>query len=81
MALWTFKCFLSEQRRDLIDEWYQELPPAAQAKFDTLLEHLRDTPHAQWNSDIVCRLTDSDGIYEIRFHYRTDSLSHFSIDT
>jgi hypothetical protein len=70
MALWTFKCFLSEQRRDLIDEWYQELPPAAQAKFDTLLEHLRDTPHAQWNSDIVCRLTDSDGIYEIRFKIR-----------
>jgi hypothetical protein len=70
MSLWTFKCFLSEQRRDIIDEGYQGLPSAAQAKFDTILEHLRDTPNGQWNSNIVCALTDSDGIYEIRFKVR-----------
>src|SRR5690349_7024534 len=70
MPLWVFKCFLSENGRDVIDAWYQELAPAAQAKFDTILEHLRDAPHTQWSTHFVYPLTDSDGIYEIRFKIR-----------
>ena len=70
MPLWTFKCFLSEQGKDVIDEWYAELPPAAQGKFDIILEHLRDTPNTQWNPNLVKPLTNSDGIFEIRFKVR-----------
>lgn len=51
----------------MINDWYYELPPGAQRKFDTILEHLRDTPHTQWSPHLVYPLTDSDGIYEIRF--------------
>jgi hypothetical protein len=70
MPLWTFKCFLSEQGEDVIDAWYAALPPAAQGKFDTILEHLRDTPHTQWNPNLVKSLTDSDGLFELRFKVR-----------
>jgi len=70
MALWTFKCFLAEQRRNIMGDWYEELPIAARAKFDTMLEQLRDTPNSRWNPKMVCQLTDSDSIYEIRFKIR-----------
>jgi hypothetical protein len=70
MALWIFKCFLSEHGRDVIDEWYRGLSPRAQRKFDTILEYLRDTPHTQWSPHLVFPLADSDGIYEIRFKVR-----------
>ncbi len=68
MALWIFKCFLSEAGTDLIDDWYRDLPEAAQSKIDTILEHLRDTPHVQWPTNIVKPV--GDGILEIRFQVR-----------
>jgi hypothetical protein len=70
MVLWVVKCFLSEHGRDVIDEWYCALSASAQRKFDTILEHLRDTPHTQWSTHLVYPLADSDGIFEIRFKIR-----------
>src|SRR5438132_13951361 len=67
MPLWTFKCFLSEGGRDLIDDWYAELPPKAKAKFDNLLEHFRDNPHHKWGNNYLKALVGYDGIFEIRF--------------
>lgn len=51
----------------MIDEWYAELPPKAQAKFDNLLEHFRDNPHHKWGSNYFKSLVGFDGIFEIRF--------------
>ena len=65
--MWTFKCFVSENDRDLIDEWYAELPPKAQAKFDSLLEHFRDNPHHRWGGNYFQPLVGYESIFEIRF--------------
>jgi hypothetical protein len=70
MNLWIFKGFLSESGRDLFQEWYEQLPERAQAKFDTILSYLRDTPHTQWPTTIVYPLSGTHGIYEIRFKIR-----------
>ena len=51
-------------------EWYCGLSDQGQAKFDTMLEHLRDTPHGQWPTNWFLPLTGYDGIYEIRFRVR-----------
>ena len=67
MALWTFKCFLSQSGRDLIDDWYTGLPVKAQAKFDSLIEHFRDNPHHRWGSNYFKSLVGYEGIFEIRF--------------
>jgi len=69
-ALWTFKGFLSENGRDIFQEWYEQLPERAQAKFDTILEYLRDTPQTQWSTTLVLALTETEGIFEIRFKIR-----------
>jgi hypothetical protein len=70
MALWIFKGFLSENGRDIFKEWYEQLSVGAQAKFDTILEYLRDTPHTQWPTTFVLALTEAEGIFEIRFKIR-----------
>ena len=70
MALWIFKGFLSESGRDIFQEWYEQLPARAQAKFDTILEYLRDTPHTQWFTIVVLPLSEAEGIFEIRFKIR-----------
>ena len=70
MAVWIFKGFLSESGRDLFQEWYEQLPERAQAKFDTILEYLRDTPHTQWSTTVVLPLSEAEGIFEIRFKIR-----------
>jgi hypothetical protein len=62
-----FKCFLSERGDDLIDEWYEEIGPKAQAKLDAILEHFRDTPNHMWGKKHFKQLVGYDGIYEIRF--------------
>ncbi len=67
MSLWTFKCYISEFGVDYVGEWYENLPPKAQAKLDTILEHFRDTPHTEWSSNHFFPLTGHEGIYEIRF--------------
>lgn len=67
MPPWVFKCFVSETGADYFADWYESLPPKAQAKFDTLLEHFRDTPHTQWSTNHFFPLTSHGGIYEIRF--------------
>jgi hypothetical protein len=66
MPLWIFKCFLSETGRDLIDEWYNSLPIKTRAKFDTIIEHLRDNPHTSWGG-YISPLTGHEGIFEIKF--------------
>lgn len=67
MPLWTFKCFLSQSGRDLIDDWYAELPHKAQAKLDNLIEHFRDNPHHKWGSNYLKPLVGYEAIFEVRF--------------
>lgn len=68
MTCYVFKTFITEGGDHVFDLWYRTLLPEAQAKFDTRIEYLRDTPAHQWNPKCAKHLTDSDGIYEIRFH-------------
>ncbi len=71
MASWVVKCYLAENGKDVIDEWYQnELAIDEQAKFDQILEYMTDTPHHQWHSKIVKALKGYEGILEIRFKVR-----------
>jgi len=62
-----FKCYVDAGGDDVIDDWYNELPAKAQAKFDTLLEHFRDNPNTKWGSNHFKPLVGYDGIFEIRF--------------
>ena len=67
MGLWKFKSYLTESGehgRDVIDDWYNALPVKAQAKFRTLLEHLRDMP-LPW--PLVLSKPLEQGISELRF--------------
>lgn len=66
MSLWAFKCFTSENGRDLIDEWLEALPIKARAKFLIVIEHLRDNPHTAW-VPFVEPLTGYEQIFEIKF--------------
>lgn len=67
MVIWTFKCYLDENGKDVIDEWYESLSPREQARFDKLLEHFRDSPLTAWGSNYFKQLEGYEGIYEIRF--------------
>jgi hypothetical protein len=51
----------------VVDEWYDTLPPKAQAKLDTLIEHFKDLPHTKWGSNYLKELEGYEGIFEIRF--------------
>lgn len=70
MNQWVFKCYISEQEKDVMGHWYNDLPVKAQAKFDTILEYLRDTPHNEWGNNICKPVTGYKGIFEIRFQVR-----------
>jgi len=70
MPVWIVKGFFSEYGRDIFQEWYEQLPERAQAKFDAILEYLRDTPHTQWSTAVVLPLSEAEGIFEIRFKIR-----------
>jgi hypothetical protein len=72
MPLWVFYCFLSEHSRDVMDVWYNDQAVGVQARFRTILQHLRDTPRSQWNPHLVCPITMElyRGLYEIRFQVR-----------
>lgn len=68
MVIWTFKCFLDESGQDVMDDWYEnELTVKAQARFDKILEHFRDSPLTAWGSNYFKQLEGYEGIYEIRF--------------
>ena len=69
MSLWTFKQFVRGDKKP-IKAWYDELPNEAQAKFDVVLEQLRDTPNTDWSASLVKRLTGYRGIYEIRLRVK-----------
>lgn len=68
IPLWTFKGYLDERGVNVIDTWYEnELPVAAQARFDKILEHFRDSPLTSWGGNHFFPLTGHKGIYEVRF--------------
>jgi Phage derived protein Gp49-like (DUF891) len=67
MKLWTFKSYLDANGCDVMTEWYDELPPKAQARFDKILEHFRDSVLTDWGSNYFKQLHGSEGIYEVRF--------------
>lgn len=50
----------------MVKHEYMNLPPKAQAKFDTIIEHLRDNPHTNWGG-YISPLTGHEGIFEIKF--------------
>jgi hypothetical protein len=53
-----------------MSDWYAETPPKAQAKFDKILDFLRDNPNNLWPSEWFKPLTGYDGIFEIRYKIR-----------
>lgn len=67
MSLWVFKSYLTESGehgRDVINDWYNDLPVKAQAKFRVVLEQLRDKP-LPWPQVLSKPLEQ--GISELRF--------------
>lgn len=66
MNLWTFKGYVNENGVNVFDEWYKELPPAAQAKVDWLIDELFPTRQfIDWGAKYIKKITDD--IYEVRF--------------
>ena len=45
---WSFRCFLSARRRDVVDDWYRGLDDRAQAAFDTRMRFLKQQPITGW---------------------------------
>ena len=43
-SYWKFRDFLSSSGRNVIDEWYKDLPAAGRAEFDALLSALAVLP-------------------------------------
>ena len=68
--IWTFKGYVAEDGKAVMEEWYESLPPKAQAKLSTILEHMADNHHTDRNSNHVFRLSGYKGIYEIRCRIR-----------
>jgi len=68
IPLWTFKGFLDERGVNVIDAWYEnEIAVKAQARFDKILEHFRDSPLPSWGGNYFKPLVGHEGIYEVRF--------------
>jgi hypothetical protein len=65
MDLWTFKGFVDDNGLNVFDEWYKELPPAAQTKVDWLVEMFKVRKFADWRAKYIKILEDD--IYEVRF--------------
>ncbi len=66
MDLWTFKGYIDENGVNVFDEWYKELPIAAQVKVDWLIGELFSTrKFIDWGANHIKKLTDD--IYEVRF--------------
>jgi hypothetical protein len=68
MAEWVFRCFLSTHGRDLIDQWIEDLPKKARARFFDVITALRDQPRDLWTRpDFAPLRPPCGGLGEIRF--------------
>lgn len=67
ISMWTFKCYITENGRDVIAEWYEGLPIKAQAKFDWCISSFRDLPQHLWSKEHFEPLKGFEGIFELRF--------------
>lgn len=66
--LWKFRCYVSARGVDEIRAWYDGLPPAAQAKFDSRLKFLAQRPRQDWTRPLFDMLDgECRGLGEIRF--------------
>ena len=61
---WTFRDFLDGRGTNVVREWIHTLPPAAQAKIDTIVLLLQ--VRKVWPPQYVSNLRGYDGIFELR---------------
>ena len=48
LALWTIRCYVSPNGRDMIDDWYGRQSDAVRAALDVALEYLVQRPRNEW---------------------------------
>jgi hypothetical protein len=48
LALWTFRCYVSPNGRDMIEDWYGRQTDQVQAAFDVAREYLVQRPRDEW---------------------------------
>lgn len=66
--LWKFRCYVSARGVDEIRAWYDDLPVAAQAKFDSRLKFLGQRQRADWKRPLFDVLEgECAGLGEVRF--------------
>ncbi len=66
MALWVFKCFLTNRGENEIRAWLNGLPKKARIKIDVRLRHLANVKHLQNEPQYIKPMKGFDGILEIR---------------
>jgi len=65
---WTVRCYVSPQGVDEIHRWYENQPPAVQAKFVSRLQALICSPAHEWKLPLFRWLHgECAGLGEIRF--------------
>jgi len=65
MGLWRFLDYRSPGKNNLIEAWYQDLPPVAQAEFDVTLKTLSISE--DWRGRPEFKHLGREGLCEIRF--------------
>jgi hypothetical protein len=48
LALWNFRAYVSPTGRRSFEQWYNQIDPAAQAEFDTMVEFLSQRSRDEW---------------------------------
>lgn len=74
-AIWTFRCYISARGTDEVRAWYNNLSPAAQAKFDSRIKILAQNERQLWQRPLFALLKGQGaGLGEIRFD--ADKVQH-----
>jgi hypothetical protein len=71
MVWWRFRCYVVNGEIDAIDEWYDRQPDQLQAKFDTRMRFLQQTPRDKWVRPYFDTLGgECAGLGEVRFEWK-----------
>ena len=66
---WTVKGYVRSDSETVIDEWERSVPEKAVARLDDRLTFLASNPNTDWPYDYAHKLTNGEGLWEIKFQY------------
>lgn len=68
---WSFRCYVTPDGVDVIDEWYEKQPLQLQAKFDTRMRYLQQQSRSAWVRPYFDTLSGPcTGLGEVRFEWK-----------